>query len=145
MDKAEQHSTYNAFARCWVRDDCPPLTLPGLGGGSNRPAHAKLRMFRQENEKKSEKEGRKNPSPSPTTPPTPRDFIVYTLSTHTTLVESTNRLFSCILFIHACKSEKNSKKPSLSRVKVTDVFKLKVHFKLKGIFKSKSASIKRCL
>ena len=92
------------------------LNTTRTGGGSNRPTGAKLRMLRQENEKKSEKEGRKKPSPSPTTPPIPRDFIVYTARTRATLVESTNRVFSSHLFIHACKSEKTSKKPSPGRV-----------------------------
>ena len=74
-------------------------------------------MLRQEDEKKSEFGARKMPSPLPTTPPIPSVFIVYTVTTYTTLVESTNCVFSSHLFIHACKSEKTSKKPSQGRVK----------------------------
>ena len=60
--------------------------------------------------KKSEFGAWKMPSPIPTTPPTPRAFIVYTVSTSTTLVESTNCVLSSHLFIHTCTSEKTSKK-----------------------------------
>ena len=56
----------------------------------------------------------KTPSPIPTTPPTPRDFILYTVSTSTTLLEFTNFVFSSYLFIHACKSEKKKLKRSVS-------------------------------
>ena len=57
------------------------------------------------------------PSPSPTTPPIPYDFIVFTLTTSKSLVECSISVFSCIVFIRVCEDEKTFKKPRVNRVK----------------------------
>ena len=78
------------------------------GGQSDLRMHKSL--YHGTKTKKSEFGAWKMPSPIPTTPPTPRVFIAYTVSTSTTLVESTNCVLSTHLFIHTCTSEKTSKK-----------------------------------
>ena len=61
--------------------------------------------------------GRKMPSPLPTTPPKPYDFILYTLTTSKMLVESTSSVFSLDVFICVCEDDKPSKRPNKYRVK----------------------------
>ena len=61
--------------------------------------------------------GRKKPSPLPTTPPKPYDFILYTLTTSKMLVESTSSVFSRVVFICVCEDEKPFKYPIGNRVK----------------------------
>ena len=50
--------------------------------------------------------GQKIPSPSPTTPPTPSDFIIYILTTLKMLVECTSSVFSPHVFKCLWEDEK---------------------------------------
>ena len=64
-------------------------------------------------------DGRKMPSPSPTTPPIPYDFIVFTLTASKSLVECSSSVFSYIVFICVCEDEKPFKEPIGDRVMST--------------------------
>ena len=75
-------------------------------------------------------DGRKKPSPSPTTPPIPYDFIVFTRTPSKSLVECSSSVFSCIVFIRVCEHEKNLKQPMVNRVKATHQPELIMRFVL---------------
>ena len=68
----------------------------------------------------SKMDGRKKPSPSPTIPPIPYGFIVFTLTPSKTLVECSSSVFSCIVFIRVCEDEKTFKHPMVNRVKINN-------------------------